>query len=320
MLLNYNNFTTEINKIGFFENKAKIAVGVSGGPDSIVLAFLLSKFAKIKGYTVIALIVNHNLRLESSQEAKEVSDYLTRNKINNKVLSWRRKKNKKASQEKARNARFEILHNYCKNNNIIHLFLGHHFDDNLETFILRKIAGSDIEGLNSMNSEAIFEKVRILRPMLNCTKESIIRFAKKNNLQWIKDPSNENMSYSRSKIRYEIENTLKFKKIAKKDFENKKLIYIDYLSMINRHLSYLITKITNNKVEINKNYFCKLPKGVAIKILVILTKYVHNNSIRIKNRKIDLINTGLSKKNSNFRTHSTIFASISNKIDIYPIK
>ena len=179
MLLNYNNFTTEINKIGFFENKAKIAVGVSGGPDSIVLAFLLSKFAKIKGYTVIALIVNHNLRLESSQEAKEVSDYLTRNKINNKVLSWRRKKNKKASQEKARNARFEILHNYCKNNNIIHLFLGHHFDDNLETFILRKIAGSDIEGLNSMNSEAIFEKVRILRPMLNCTKESIIRFAKK---------------------------------------------------------------------------------------------------------------------------------------------
>ena len=58
-------------------------------------------------------------------------------------------------QKNARLARLAALSKYCYNNNIIHLFLGHHYDDNLETFALRKVAGSNFEGLKKRFIEVI---------------------------------------------------------------------------------------------------------------------------------------------------------------------
>ena len=79
----------------------------------------------------------------------------------------------------ARINRFEKLLNYCKKNKIFHLFLGHHFDDNLETFILRKIAGSNFEGLNSIQFTTIFENIQVVRPFLFYRKKDILLFNKK---------------------------------------------------------------------------------------------------------------------------------------------
>ena len=61
----------------------------------------------------------------------------------------------------ARENRFYELISFCKKNKIFYLFLGHHFDDNIETFLLRKIAGSNIEGLNSMQMISIFNNIQI---------------------------------------------------------------------------------------------------------------------------------------------------------------
>ena len=58
-------------------------------------------------------------------------------------------------QANARSARLKIIQKYCLKNNIIHLFYGHHLNDNLETFVLRKVSGSNIEGLNSINFLAV---------------------------------------------------------------------------------------------------------------------------------------------------------------------
>ena len=87
MVLNYKNFFKQVKKINYFEKEATIAVGVSGGVDSITLVILLSKWSKIKNFKIIALIVNHNLRSESSAEAKEVSNYLNTLSIDNKILT-----------------------------------------------------------------------------------------------------------------------------------------------------------------------------------------------------------------------------------------
>ena len=56
----------------------------------------------------------------------------------------------------ARNNRFKGLINFCNKNNILHLFLGHHFDDNLETYLIRKINGSNLEGLGLNESHFLF--------------------------------------------------------------------------------------------------------------------------------------------------------------------
>ena len=72
-----------INKNYLFENKPTIAVGVSGGPDSIALVFILRKWIKNKKGNLIALIVDHQLRKNSYLEAKEVRSFLNYNTYNN---------------------------------------------------------------------------------------------------------------------------------------------------------------------------------------------------------------------------------------------
>ena len=80
------NFNTFLNKKILFETNPKIAVAVSGGPDSIALVFLLKKWIKKKNGRLIALIVDHQIRNNSFDEASYVKKYLDLNNINNMIL------------------------------------------------------------------------------------------------------------------------------------------------------------------------------------------------------------------------------------------
>ena len=135
MKLNFYNFIEEIKKINFIEKKAYIAVGVSGGVDSLSLIFLLSKYAKLKNFKIIALIVDHKIRHNSSLESKKVSRYLNNLKIKNKILTKKRNITKTKIQENARKFRLNLIEDYCYKNKIIHLFFAHHLEDNIETYI-----------------------------------------------------------------------------------------------------------------------------------------------------------------------------------------
>ena len=179
MILNFLNFSKNLEKYKFIEKKAKIAVGVSGGVDSISLIFLLSKWALSKNFQIIALIVDHKLRTNSSKEALEVSSYLSKNNISNKILVWKNNKPESRIQEKARYSRLNIIAQYCYKNNIVHVFFAHHLNDNLETYAIRKVSGSDIHGLSSIKFINLYKNIIIIRPLLNFSKYQIIRFAKK---------------------------------------------------------------------------------------------------------------------------------------------
>ena len=133
------NFNTLLNKKILFENNPKIAAAVSGGPDSIALVFLLKKWIKTKNGRLIALIVDHQIRKNSFDEASYVKKYLDLNNINNMILKVPKKNVLKGKMSQARENRFSKMVNYCKNNQIFHLFIGHHYDDNIETYLWTKI-------------------------------------------------------------------------------------------------------------------------------------------------------------------------------------
>ena len=95
MKLNKENFNKLLKKKYTFENKPLVAVGVSGGPDSMGLLFLIKEWNKTVRGNLIALIVNHNLRKESTEEALRVSILLKTHKIKSKILSVNMKKIKK---------------------------------------------------------------------------------------------------------------------------------------------------------------------------------------------------------------------------------
>ena len=98
----------------YFEKKPHIAVGVSGGPDSMALLYLLNKWIKLKKGKLTALIFDHNIRSESKEESYHVKNMLKNFKVEVFIIKANKNKFKKKNMADARFNRFEGLINFCK--------------------------------------------------------------------------------------------------------------------------------------------------------------------------------------------------------------
>jgi len=191
-----------------FENsldvKDKFAVAVSGGPDSLALAFLAKCFSIKHNVDVKYFIVDHKLRKESSSEAKIVTSILKKIGINCKILTWRGKKPSANIQSVARDKRYSLLVEECKKNKIKNILLGHHLDDLFENFLIRILRGSGLNGLVSLSKTTKYKKnhIKVLRPLLDLEKKKLIDLSKKIFNFFIKDPSNKNENFKRIRIRH----------------------------------------------------------------------------------------------------------------------
>ncbi len=175
----------------------KIAVAVSGGADSTALLF----FCKKHNLDITALTVDHGLRAESKEEAEKIKAICTSLNIEHHTLNWDSSGALNKMQKASRDARYDLMINFCKSHHIKTLFLAHHQDDLLETFIMRIWQKSGILGLASMSALTEKDGVILARPFLNTPKEKLIDYLKKQNIPYIEDPSNTNKKYLRSAAR-----------------------------------------------------------------------------------------------------------------------
>ncbi|KIW34096.1 tRNA(Ile)-lysidine synthetase [Cladophialophora immunda] len=139
-----------------------IGVCVSGGPDSMALAYLLNQISAVPGKHKIlvqpfAFIVNHNARRESTEEANYVQSQLRRFGVESKVLEiqWPNTADPASAADfelKARRARYRLIADAAIENKINHLFLGHHQDDQVETILMRLVrnTGTSFLGFQGM--------------------------------------------------------------------------------------------------------------------------------------------------------------------------
>ncbi len=289
MKISIKSFNTHIEKNFLFEKNPKIAVAVSGGPDSMCLLFLLSHWIKKKRGKLIALIVDHKIRTDSLTEAKIVKNYLTKNKINSEILTIRKKRISKKNMKEARDNRFEILNNYCKKNRILHLFLGHHYDDNIETFLIRQLSGSNFEGLSAMKFKFFKEKIQILRPLLNYTKKEILRFNKNNEIYFINDPSNKNLKYSRVVVRNFLSKNYHHKINIVNDFKCIVDNSSSYKQMIFQALNKLIVRFNNKEIMLDTKKFALYDIEIQSKIIDIIYKYFKSNRGFLRYKKIVIL-------------------------------
>ena len=112
----------------------KFAVAVSGGPDSLALAFLSKVYSIKKNTPSKFFIVDHKLRPESTKEAKAVSKVLKKILVKPVILTWKGKKPFKNIQSTARIKRYALLTKNCEKFKITNILLGHHQDDLFENF------------------------------------------------------------------------------------------------------------------------------------------------------------------------------------------
>ncbi len=184
-----------------YKQNKTFVVAVSGGPDSMALAFLSKLFIKEKKFKAHFILVDHGIRKNSEKEAFEVKKLLKKIDINLEIL-----KNKKQItsniQKKARDLRYKLLVEFCKKKQIKSILTAHHKDDQIETFLIRLSRGSGVEGLSSMSqSTNLKHGIKLIRPFLEFKKAQLQNISKKIFKKTIKDPSNKNKKFLRTNIR-----------------------------------------------------------------------------------------------------------------------
>jgi tRNA(Ile)-lysidine synthase len=193
-------FITALKSFNIAE-KQPLAVACSGGADSMALTLLAQHWAKANGTTITAITVDHGLRAQSASEAKQVAVWLKKAGIPHVILKWIGKKPARNIQESARNARYHLLSDYCKQHGIAHLLVAHHREDQAETFLLRLARGSGVDGLAAMNRVTTMHGITLVRPLLDVSKQELISYLKTRKQAYVNDPSNHDTQYDRVKIR-----------------------------------------------------------------------------------------------------------------------
>jgi len=178
-----------------------IAVGVSGGADSLALAISAAENMKKCNIKIVALTVDHKLRPESTEEAEYVSKIMKKYGVEHHILTWEGDKPDTGIEEAARIARYNLLKNWCFSHGIKSIMIAHHQLDQAETFFMRLHRGSGLDGLCGMNPVSDYEGLRILRPFLQTNPQDLKDFLKKRNIDWVEDSSNQNEDFLRVKIR-----------------------------------------------------------------------------------------------------------------------
>ncbi len=196
-----DEFAALMTRLGPFEAQPVIAVAVSGGADSMAGALLTNAWARSRGGRAVGVIVDHGLRQESAEEASLVAQRLSALGIENRILEWRGDKPEANVQAGARKARYDLISRYCADQAILHLVLGHHQEDQAETFLMRLSRGSGLYGLASMAALQELPDHRILRPLLTLSKSRLLATLQTEGVDWVEDPSNQNPKYTRSRVR-----------------------------------------------------------------------------------------------------------------------
>jgi tRNA(Ile)-lysidine synthase len=187
--------------LGPFEDHPQIAVAVSGGADSLALALLLHDWARPLGGRVTALTVDHGLRPEAAAEARFVARTLKPLGLAQHTLRWRGVKPEANVSAVLRRLRYDLLKRCCARRGLLHLALGHHLDDQAETFLLRLGRASGVDGLAAMAPIVELPDLRLLRPLLGLPKARLEATLRARGLSWVEDPSNRDPAQARARLR-----------------------------------------------------------------------------------------------------------------------
>jgi len=203
MGFSYPDFDSHLTSLGNFAGPQGVAVGVSGGPDSMALLHLLVQWGQKNATPIHAYTVDHGLRAESADEARKVGDWVKNLPgTTHKILRWEGDKPATRILEEARGARYALMTDAMAQTGTHALFIAHHRDDQAETFLIRLAKGSGLDGLAGMRAvQPLEDHNMIVRPLLDLSKDDLISICNDNNIPYINDPTNENTDYLRPRLR-----------------------------------------------------------------------------------------------------------------------
>ncbi|MEM8593002.1 MAG: tRNA lysidine(34) synthetase TilS [Pseudomonadota bacterium] len=210
-----------------------IALGVSGGGDSMAMLYLAVPWARVMGITLWPVTVDHGLRPESAAEAQLVAEACEELGLNHTTLFWHWDSTGNV-QAQAREARLRLIDRWRRG--IEHVAFAHTQDDVAETFLMRLARGSGVEGLSAMAGlrevmphlggktglkssdvkalkappiptrrvagvPAYSKEFAVVRPLLKATRSDLRHFLRVLRVDYVDDPTNDDPSYDRVRMR-----------------------------------------------------------------------------------------------------------------------
>ena len=275
-----------------FDIKNNFAVAVSGGPDSLALAFFTKVYSEKYGLNVKYFIVDHKLRNESTHEALKVKKTLGNISIKSEILTWKKKKISIATPSQSRKKRYELLFSKCKKYKIKNLILGHHIDDKFENFFIRMIRGSGLKGLISFDKNTEIEGINLIRPLIEFEKKDLIYISSNIFRFFIEDPSNHNPKYSRTRVRkiisdFQINGLDKEKlNLTLQNLKKSNEVIIYYVEQ-NKNINSFINR-KKNELVINEDFF-KHPYEIVFRSFSDSIKLIGGKYSPARGKKLDKI-------------------------------
>ena len=310
-------------------NDEYLIVGVSAGPDSMALLHMIMNNSH---KNIVCCHINHSVREESNVEEAFLKEHCQKNNIIFECMKIKKYtgNNFEAEARTKRHAFYEkILAKYHSHI----LLLAHHGDDLIETVLMKIIRGSNLEGYAGIKTYTKFKNYTVVRPLLSLTKENLLIYNKENKIKYYIDKTNDDVKYTRNRLR---KNILPLLKKEDKDIHLKFLKYSDTLQSYYNYAQNTAKSKMNicyhhNKLNLSSfnNEFDLIKKQIVFDILrglynnkdgIIKEEHI-NDIIKLSessqpNKTIDLPNSFIAKKEYDY----IFFEKKAKKPDNYKIE
>lgn len=261
-----------ILKYNLINEKDKIVIGVSGGPDSICLLNVLNSLKKKLNFEIYVAHINHMIRDVADEETEYVKNFCK--KINVECFVKKvdvikiAKQEKRGTEEVGRNIRYDFFDEVATKTKSNKIATAHNKNDKVETVIFNILRGSGLSGLKGIEAK---RDEKYIRPLIEIEREDIENYCNKNDLKPKYDETNLNTIYTRNKIRNVMIPYIK------KEFNPNIVKTID-------RLSNLTTEENQYLDEITKKTFDEICIRTDKKQIVLDLKKFNNIALVIKRR------------------------------------
>lgn len=274
-----------IHKYNLIQKNSKLLVGVSGGPDSLVLLHFLRHIQAMWDFDLVVAHVDHMFRGEQSYE-----DYLFVEQICGKwgiPFEGKRidvpayiKETGESSEQAARKLRYAFFAELMKKQECTTLVLGHHGDDQVETMLMRMTRGATGKARAGIPIKRTFENGWIVRPLLAVTKEEINEYAAEHQLEPRLDPTNEEDIYVRNRFRHYVlpflkqENPLvheQFQRFSEEIYEDEDF----FQELVARKMNEVWIEKTKEYAIISTDSVLVMPKPLQRRTIQLILNYLY---------------------------------------------
>lgn len=192
----------------FLTQEKPILLGVSGGPDSLVLLDILNQ----AGYPLIVAHFHHKLRPEADTEATAVEHLASKMHLSHvmesaDVAAFARNESQ-SIEEAARTLRYRFLFTQARKFKAQAVAVGHTADDQVETVLMHFLRGAGLKGLKGMTYQTVIpsfdRKIPLVRPLLDVWRKEIIEYCDSHDLHPYYDPSNTSTNFFRNRLRIDL--------------------------------------------------------------------------------------------------------------------